>query len=210
MFRSCKTQAIVGFILITFTFFITIIAVLGFSLWRANNRPVETRNINSDVVIDRIESQFFAVTRTVYSDQNLEIDIDRGSSWSNFWWGKSINAEARVRVDMGVDFKNLSTSDISVDDDKKEIIIITSGPEILNKSISDNLEIEVSGSMLTRIFARDYNKDYQLVSEELLDAAERAIVQDERLQQDAFIATEEALNYLFSDSGYQVKLEIRN
>jgi hypothetical protein len=202
--KKAKFLAVYTIVVVIFTCLLTLLVT---TLWnnRGSDEP-DTVEITNDVVIDRITEQAFLVTRTVYSDQQVEIEVDQGSSWSNFWWGKTIVASGRVRTDVGVDFSELNESDIEIDEENKVIRIEGLESEILDSSIEGNLEVDDQGSIIRRILTDRSDEDYETASQQLIDSARRLLEGDEELSNDVIEATEEFLSALF-DNDYTVEIE---
>jgi hypothetical protein len=188
------------FVVIVITILITVIVSLIVT------RPTqETQEITNDVVIERIEDQFFAVTKTVYSDQQTEIEIDRSNDVAEFLWGKTVVAEARVRVDVGVDLQDIKSEQIRINQDSEIIEIETTGAQILDTSVEDDLQVETEGTIITQIFDNTNNDDYREAISQLENAAERSVLENEELLIKSEESAEEFLNYLFAESGYTVR-----
>jgi len=185
--------------------FIGLICAVSVSIILNAIRP--QNQITSDVVIDRVTSQLFLVTRTVYSDQELQIKIDRASEWNEFLWGKEISASGRVRVDLGVDLQGITNQDVRVDNTLKQIYIKAPAASILDASLQSKLTVTTGGSILTQIFDRNTNADYKMAVDELVSAAERAGRSDTTLLAETKTAAGEYLSLLFASSGYRVTLE---
>lgn len=195
--------------LAVYTLVVIILSVAFFGLaqlvWQKSQSPSHT--ISNDIVIDRVEEQAFIVTRTVYSDQEVQIKIDRGSDWNEFLWGKTITATARVRTDVGIDFEGISKDNIEIDASANTVSIKGLQTRILDSSIYSKLEVTTSGTILAKLFDNDSNADYQLASAELTKSAKAAIESDAELLNEAKDAAAQYLSYLFSDLDYAVRLE---
>ncbi len=185
---------------------ITILSVLLFQLVLTPRSIDEKKDqvISNQIIIERIEEKFFAVTRTVYTDHEVKIKIKRDSGFNEFLWGKEIKAQGRVRTDLGIDLNNLALEDIEIDKDNKKIIIKDRKAEILNSSINDKLKVYTEGTLLTKIFDNTNNEDYKKASDQLINSAEEVIYKDDELLLEAKNAASEFLSYLFTDFGYEV------
>jgi hypothetical protein len=183
------------------------VLVLGIQLLTTNITAQRQQQVTTDTVIHRIEKQFFVVTRSIYSDEESKIKITRDSDWNEFLWGKEIVAAARVRSDLGVNFKDLKAENIKIDTANKIIRITNTKAEILDSSIFGKLKVSTQGSLLTQLFDKDTNEDYKMASEKLIESANKAVVSDQELLSDAKQGTEQFLAFLFADLGYTVKIE---
>lgn len=172
----------------------------------ANTKRAE--EINSQVVLDRIEEQAFLVTKTIYLDEQVNIKVDQGSDWSNFFWGKEVTAEGLVRVDYGIDFDRLDSSDISINPNDSMITIKAKKPQVLDASLTNDLEIKDGSAILRRIFASDPNEDYKLAQKVLTDSARKSLSSEQKLNEKTVDSTEQLLNYLFQDFDYGIKLQL--
>lgn len=205
MFKKIQYITLYTITVMIITCLLTLLAV---TLWqnRGKDEP-DTIEITNDVVIDKITEQAFLVTRTVYSDQSAEIRVDQGSDWSNFWWGKKIVASGRVRTDIGINFQNLDEDDVEVDQENKVIRIKGIEPEILDSSITGEVQVKDEGSIIRRILTDKSDEDYALASDQLIAAARRAIEGDSELDKEVIESVEEFLAALFPESGYRVEIE---
>jgi hypothetical protein len=170
------------------------------------NNAIQQNQVTKDVVISRIEEETFIVTRTVYLDEEVNIKIDRGSDWDEFLWGKEINAEARVRVDVGVDMSKLTADDIEIDSAAKVVKVKAPKASVLDASISNKLKVESQGTILTRLFDDNYNDNYKLASEQLINSANGVVNGDSELLSEARNAASDYLSFLFQDLGYKLEL----
>ncbi|MFC1780183.1 DUF4230 domain-containing protein [Patescibacteria group bacterium] len=172
---------------------------------KITNSSTEKEVVSSTVILDKIKDQAFLVTRTVVTEQEAVISIDQGSAWSNFWWGHEITADGLMQVDVGVDLANLTTDDITVDDDNKIISINLPKAEVYNSSLEGDIEVTTQSGILKKLLATDDNEDYNLAFDELSLQAEAAVEEDEELLNEAQVSALSTLQVLLSDTGYTVK-----
>lgn len=204
MIRRLEFLSVYTVIIVIFTCMFTLLASTAV---REYTKKDEKQEITNDIVIERVSEQAFLVTQTVYTDQETRINIDQGSAWSNFWWGRSVTAEGRVRTDVGIDFSDLDEADITIDQNNKLIRIKNTDPSVLDSSVTTDLEIKAGGSLLRKLLKNENNQDYKLASEKITAAAQRAVEDDEDLEDDSRAAAERILTQLFSESGYRVEVE---
>lgn len=204
MIRRLEFLSVYTVIVVIFTCMFTLLASTAVREYAKKDKKQE---ITNDIVIEKVSEQAFLVTQTVYTDQETKINIDQGSAWSNFWWGRSVTAEGRVRTDIGIDFSDLEESDITIDENNKLIRIKNADPSVLDSSVTTDLEIKAGGSLLRKLLKTENNQDYKLASEKITAAAQRAVEDDKDLEDDSRAAAARILTQLFSDSGYRVEIE---
>lgn len=182
--------------------------VLGFVIcnWSRNTKDSgEEMKVTQTTVLEKLQDQAFLVTRTVIADQQVEINIDQGSAWSNFWWGHEVVAEAKMQVDIGVDFLEVEKGDVSVDKSKKIIKIDLPNGEIYNTSVASKIEIETKSGVLKKILDNDKEEDFNLALSALTEAAEDSVSGDVKLMNEAEKAAFKILQSIFKDTGYKVE-----
>ncbi|MFW5703174.1 MAG: DUF4230 domain-containing protein [Candidatus Dojkabacteria bacterium] len=190
--------------LVIITTLLTILSVLLLDRL-LNSDGVE---IESEVVFDRVTEQSFLVTTTVYTDQSAEIRIDEGTPWSNFFWGKTVVAEGSIRSDLGFDLSAIEEDQVEIDEGEKLITISGLDLELLDASVTSDLEIEERGSILRRLLKNERNEDFELAEEQLTAAAVRVVLEDEELVITAEENAEGLLSGLFIEEGYSVEIEL--
>jgi len=174
--------------------------------------PVEEEKIiiNSELVVERIKEQSFLITRTVISDQEVQIKVDQGSSWSNWWWGYEVTAKGLMQVDVGVDISKITEEQIEVDDENKIIYINFPEAEIYETSLKGTIEVSAKKGLLKRILDSDTDEDYNLALDHLKMAAEDGVSQDQELMQEAQNSALSTLQVLLSDTEYTVQIMEEN
>ncbi|MFA5742853.1 MAG: DUF4230 domain-containing protein [Candidatus Paceibacterota bacterium] len=160
--------------------------------------------ITAETIFDKVASKGVLVTQSAYLNQDVDIEIDNGSDWSNFWWGHKITAESLVRVDLGVDLAQIKKEDISINPVAKTICIKLADPIINSIAIEGDVEMRVSSGILKIIFASDNNEDYNLATARIKEEAQKAIKENTKLFSETKIKAYEILSFLFADIGYQV------
>jgi hypothetical protein len=101
----------------------------GKALGVAENQPPV---VNSQVILDRITDQYFLVTKTVFVNSKAEIDTPKNNNWTDLFTGKKITVLGLIRVDVGVDMKNMRLENITVDAKNKIVTIDLPHAEILD------------------------------------------------------------------------------
>ena len=176
----------------------------GQAFQRSSERQMREQTITAQTIVNRIQEQAFLVTKTVYIDQQSEIVIDRGSDWSNFWWGQTITAEGLIRTDVGVDLSKLTSENVKVDHEQKTITIQLPAAEILDSSLSGEIEVVTKSGILKKLLLNDTNADYNLALSQLTTDAMTAVNADETLFVEARNTTINMLELLLAETGYEV------
>lgn len=176
----------------------------GQAFQRSSERQMREQTITAQTIVNRIQEQAFLVTKTVYIDQQSEIVIDRGSDWSNFWWGQTITAEGLIRTDVGVDLSKLTSENVKVDHEQKTITIQLPAAEILDSSLSGEIEVVTKSGILKKLLLNDANADYNLALSQLTTDAMTAVNADETLFVEARNTTINMLELLLAETGYEV------
>jgi hypothetical protein len=165
------------------------------------------QKLTSVMVVDRINEEAFLITRSVYLDQDIEIVVDAGSDWSNFWWGQTLQAKALVKISLGVDLQNITPDQIIVNELEKKITIDLPEPSIISKEIIGDIEVDNQQGLLKLLFDNDTNKDYNLAYSELTTQAEKAVEQKEELFMESKTEALKILELIFNDTGYSLIVE---
>lgn len=161
--------------------------------------------VSSTVILEKIQDQAFLVTRTIITDQEVKMEIDQGSAWSNFWWGHKIKAEGTVQVDVGIDLSSLREEDIEVDNEGKTIKINLPSAEVYDSSLEGEIDVTTKSGVLYKLLSTDTNEDYNLAMERLTSQAEEAVNQNEDLLQEAQSSALSTLQVILKDTGYTIE-----
>ncbi len=175
------------------------------------NRPIqidqgEKTEVTSQSVIEKIKDQSFLITRSVISEQTVEINIDQGSAWSNFWWGHKISAKAYMQVDVGIDLSEVDEEDIQVNDETKVIIINLPEAEIHKTSLEGDITVSTKSGILKKLFKSSSNEDYNLALSQLEERAEEAVMENDDLLDEAESSALSTLQLLLNETGYNIRL----
>lgn len=147
----------------------------------AENKPA---NVTSRVILERITDQYFLVTKTVFVDSRAEIETPKTNDWRDLFVGKKISVLGLVRVDVGIDMKNLRLENISVDHSKKTVTITLPHAQILNSSLSGELDVTADNSIVEKIknlLKNTRNEDYNLALQTLINNANNEVMANERI-----------------------------
>jgi hypothetical protein len=174
-------------------------------LFLAGRGPVE--RLTSRTILDRVSEQAFLVTKTVIVDQKSSIEVDRGSAWSNFFWGQTIEAEALVRVDVGVDLASLTEDDIKVDHVRKLVTVDLPEATVLDASQFGDIEVDSTRGVLKFLLDNDPNEDHNQALDLLVRDARTSVEADRRLFDEAREAARGVLELVVSPFGYEVEIE---
>jgi hypothetical protein len=180
---------------------------VGGIFWQKNMSEVKTTTVDSVVILDKIESEAYLLTKSVYINQESTIKVDQGSDWSNFWWGQTITAEGLMKVNVGLDFKKIKAEDILVDQISK-VITIKAGPaEVISVSIDGNIKVKNEAGILKLIFDNDTNEDYNTALEKLTEESKAAVEANKDIMSDARNDSLKILKLILKDTGYDVKFQ---
>lgn len=167
---------------------------------------VKTSEVNSTVILDRIQNNYFVVTKTVFTFENTKIEIRENSNWNNLLWGHTINAQATMRTDVGVDMNKLNEGDIKIDNLNKKVIINLPKAEILDTSLFGEMQIDTQSGILKQLFENDKSADFNLAQEQLKDKAIEAINSKPELFEEAQTSSVNLIKLIINDLGYQVEI----
>lgn len=193
-----------------FIFFILgfVFGLMTFYLISLRSQDEEPQFIlTRDTVVERVSEQGFLVTRVAVVDEQVTINVDEGSAWSNFWWGHEVDAQSRMQVDIGVDLSEIDADNVNVDEEEKTITIDIPDAEIYNISLQDEITVSTKSGVLKKIFDSDDNEDYNLALSELEESTKESILLDEELFNDAEVDVADVLSSLFVGTGYEVNVE---
>ncbi len=140
--------------------------------------------INSQTVLERITSQYFLVTKTVFVNSKAEIETPKNNNWTDIFTGKKITVDGLIRVDVGVEMKNMRPENIVVDSEQKTVTINLPHAEILDASLSGELNIDEDKAItekLKDVFKNTQNDDYNLALQTLIDSAKSQVTADENI-----------------------------
>lgn len=181
-------------------------ALLVFSVSSLIKGPTEppAPTVTSRAVLDRVADAYFVVTKTVYVDQTAEINVDRGSTWSNFLWGQKVQARGVVRVDVGVDLSRLAEKDIAVDNASHTVRIDVPPADIMNASQYGDIEVRTEQGVLKRLLENDPNEDHNRALEQLLAGARESVRGDAKIFDEARGDSLKLLRLIVQGLGYEL------
>ena len=206
-----KNYLLVLTIILTFLGFICgIFAGVTVTLQNVKDDPKNENNIivSSDTIIEKLQKRSFLVTNSITTLQKSSIKIENNSSWSNFFWGKEINAEGNVQVDLGVDLSNIQSEDIKIDHDKKTIIVSIPRAQIYNTTVMGDIDTTRDQGILTKLLKNDPQGDYNLAKEKLTQDSRRAVESNAEYFNTAEESASQTIKALLDQFGYDVTIEV--
>lgn len=185
-------RAIKNFLII----FLLVLALFFFSYYYgAHKAKQELRKerevITSQVILDKVQDQYFLVTKTLLVDDAVEIAIKGSDSWKDAFTGDKISAQGTVRIDIGVDLDYFTANDIVIDHINRHVVVYLPEARILDASIKDDIDVMTKKGLWTSVkdlFANDDGEDYNRAARELIAQAETAA----KDQKDVFVEAREA------------------
>ncbi|KXK25732.1 MAG: hypothetical protein TR69_WS6001001538 [candidate division WS6 bacterium OLB20] len=210
--KDHKIEIFIGTVLFTLLLSVCIFIAGGMLLGgsEAPPQPEQVRVVTSEIILEKITTEAFLVTKTVFLDQEKTIRIDQGSDWSNFWWGQTIEAEAIIRVDVGVDYQKVGPEDIVVDNEAKTVTVNIPEAEILDSSLYGEINAVATNGILRQLFANDPNQDFNLALEELDADARLTVERDPDIFAEAEQDSIQLLELLLSGLGYTVDVQTQS
>jgi hypothetical protein len=169
------------------TAFLVLLAVFFYGRYQgkvAANYENKIPVVNSQVILERITNQYFLVTKTVFLNSKVEIDTPKNNDWTDLFTGKKLTIMGLIRVDVGVDMKNMRLENIVVDYQKKLVTISLPHAEILDSSLSGELDFAVDKSIVEKLkglLKNTQNDDYNLALAALIEKANNQVTADENI-----------------------------
>ncbi|MEA3248800.1 MAG: DUF4230 domain-containing protein [Patescibacteria group bacterium] len=189
-----KTLLTLGFAALA----IAVLLFVGNSIFRGGDKV----DVTSQAILERISDNYFVVTKSAFVDEMTEITIDKGSSWSNFFWGQTLTARGRVRIDIGVDLSGITEDDIVIDHANKTVVIAVPQAEILDASQHGNIEVESKQGILKTLLDSDPNDDHNRALAQLITEAKVAVSEDTSLFVEARNDSTRILELIVQSFGY--------
>ncbi len=146
-----------------------------------NSARLEQPIVTSQTILDRITDQYFLVTKTIFANSKAEIETPKSNNWTDLFTGKKITVSGLIRIDVGVDIKNLNAENIIVDSQNKLVTINLPAAEILDSSLSGEIDVDVDKSILEKlkgILNDTRNEDYNLALQTLINTAKTQVLAD--------------------------------
>lgn len=163
--------------------------------------------VTSEIILDKITDQYFIVTKTLFFDEEITLTVDEGSDWTNLLWGEEIMAEGIVRVDVGVDMKDLTIEDIQIDDTTKTITVDIKDPEVLDASLTGEIKIETNKGIIKNIedfFDEEEGEDYNKAVNEMIKQATNQVETREDILTEAKQDSTKLIKLVLQNLEYEV------
>lgn len=120
----------------------------------------------SQTIVNAFHEEGFLVTESYVLNEKVTIDQKTGSAWKDFFWGQTIDAEATMKVNAGVDLTKIEANDISVTGDTVTLRL----PNLQEQSVEvvGNITLTNKQGVLKRLFNNDdgYNVAYEKLRSE--------------------------------------------
>ncbi len=144
-----------------------------------NSAKLEQPIVTSQTILDKITDQYFLVTKTIFANSKAEIETPKSNNWTDLFTGKKITVSGLIRIDVGVDIKNLNAENIIVDTRNKLVTINLPAAEMLDSSLSGEIEVNVDKSIVEKLkglLNDTRNDDYNLALQTLIDTAKTQVL----------------------------------
>lgn len=174
----------------------------------------DTRNKGQEVVTSRsivqsISSQGFLVTQVIIAEHKVTHTVDKGSDWSNFWWGHRIVARATTATSVGIDLGKIDESMVKVDVSNRTVCFNYPAPSIQATSLNSEIEVETTSGLLKKIFASSANNDYNLALSLLKTDSEKTVASIASLNADVYKQADKTIGFMISKTAYSVIADCR-
>lgn len=168
--------------------------------------------VSSQTILDKITDQYFLVTKTVFVNSRAEIETPKNDNWTDLFTGKKITVNGLVRIDVGLEMKNMRAENIKVNSRDKVVEISLPQAEILDASLSGELDISLDKAVIERlkdIFKNTQNEDYNLAMITLIDSAKKQVIANEDIFNQARLDSLRLVELIVSEmlDGYQVVIK---
>jgi len=166
-----------------------------------------SQKVNSQIIYEKLQSQGFLITQNYIFDQKIEIDNTSGQIWKDVFWGQKIQANALVKVNLGVDLHQLKEKNIELNN--KSLNVILPKPQVHSIEIISDINLENQQGIFKRLLNNDdgYNQALTLIKENAEIAA-----QDAKIITETRLSTANEVNRLINliVSGRKINIEFNN
>lgn len=148
-------------ILCTIAFLIALGA--GFFIARTYYAPPK---ITAQTFLTAIQQEGFFVTESLMLEETVTIDNRSGNALKDFFVSENIQAEALIKVAMGIDTTRIDGSDIRIEGNTVQLTLPT--PTVFSTEIIGDIDIDAERGIITRITSKeeDYNGLVALLKEQ--------------------------------------------
>lgn len=158
-------------LIITFCIAFAVAFVVGFIIAKGQYAPPQ---VTTESILTAMKNEGFFVTQSVILEETVTIDNRSGNALRDFFVSENIEAEADLRVAMGIDTNLLTTEQVQIDG--KNIIVTLPTPTIFSTEILGDVNVDSQRGVITRI--TDGEEDYNGLVATLKEQA-RASVADQ-------------------------------
>jgi hypothetical protein len=141
-------------IIITFCIAFIVAFVVGFIIAKGQYAPP---SVTSETLLRAMQNEGFFVTESIILEETVTIDNRSGNALKDFFVSEHIEAEANVKIAMGIDTNQLTAEDIQIDG--KNIIVTVPTPTIFSTEVLGDVDIDAQRGVITNITKgdEDYN-----------------------------------------------------
>lgn len=189
-----------------------LVTILSFLLGRyifPKKASQQTEELTSRTILQSVSAQGFLVTQLVVGEQKVTYKIDKGTDWSNFWWGHEVTARATTSTAFGIDLARLQESGVHFSEATKTVCFEYPTPLIQSVSLVGDIEVKTQSGVLKKLFASDTGNDYNLALTLINDEARKAVSALTDAQKNSFTQADKLVGFLFAKSGVQVVSDCR-
>ncbi len=148
-----------------------IVLLLGIGVGFALFSDKQTKEISSTVILNSLNQEGFLVTQSNVYTQDVVIEKSTGSAVKDFFLGQTIQASTVLKVNIGVDLKNITQENITMEGNK--VTIQLPSPNISSIEIIDDVKLENEQGIVKKIFDNEdgYNEAIALLKKEVATQA---------------------------------------
>lgn len=203
MIETTKTNKTL--IAVAFSLFLLILVILTFMLGlQIGENNAATPIITSRSIYEKITNSALLTSKIAYINQKSTIEVNNESTWSKLLWGQTLTAEGIIKVSVGIDLKDISENDITVNNTTREITIRLAEAKILNSELTGNIETTNQQGILKMLLENDPNADFNQALQQLQADASTVVSEDENIFADAFKQSSEIIKSFYEGTGYTV------
>jgi hypothetical protein len=170
----------------------------------------DKETLTSRSIVQSIAKQGFLVTQTVIAEQKVSYTVDKGSDWSNFWWGHEVTARATTSTAYGIELGGLSDSAVIIYSLSNQVCFQYPKAMIQSTALVSEIEVEAKSGILKKLLASDTNNDYNLALDMIKKEAIKSVDSTGTLEKDAYKQADIVVGFLLSKSGFTITDSCRN
>lgn len=140
--------------LLSFLIAFVVAFIFGFFVARGQYAPPK---VTAETLLVSMQNEGFFVTQELILEETVIIDSRSGNALKDFFVSETVEAEADLRIALGVDTNTLTSEDIRVEG--KQIMITLPAPTVFSTEVVGDVDIDSDRGIITRITAgeEDYN-----------------------------------------------------